>query len=72
MKTFSVVLGILAILGLMVAFIPFLGWLNWFNIVFAMVGLIVAAVAKSRTGLILCSLAIFFGFIRLAFGGGVI
>lgn len=72
MKTFGLVLGILAALGMLLAFIPFLGWLNWFNIPFAIIGLILSAIGRSRGGIILCISAILFGFLRLFLGGGIL
>lgn len=84
MQIASLVFGILSIIGMMVAFIPCFGSLNWLNIPFAVVGFIISIIAFTRTtfppeskgyskaGLILCSLAIVFGFLRLLLGGGVL
>ncbi len=72
MKTLGLIAGILSLLGMMLAFLPFLGWLNWFNIFFAMAGLVINGIARYTTGLLLCAFAIFFGFIRLILGGGVL
>lgn len=72
MKIIGLILGILAALGMLLAFIPLLGWLNWFNIPFAIVGLIFSVISKSKGGTILCIVAVIFGMIRLALGGGII
>ena len=82
MQFVSLLWGIFAILGMLVGFIPFLGALNWLNIPFAGVGIIVAAIAlgttraaskgKSAAGLTCCGIALFFGIIRLALGGGIL
>lgn len=72
MKTLGLILGILAALGMLLAFIPLLGWLNWLNIPFAILGLIFSVIGKSRGGTILCIVAILFGILRLALGGGIL
>ena len=72
MKIIGLILGILAALGMLLAFIPLLGWLNWFNIPFAIVGLIFSVISKSKGGTVLCIVAVIFGMIRLALGGGII
>ncbi len=82
MLVLSLVWGILAALGMVVAFFPCLGSLNWLNIPFAAAGLIlsIVAVATSKqerkgagvAGLVLCAMAVLFGLIRLALGGGIL
>ncbi len=72
MKIIGLILGILAAIGMLLAFIPLLGWLNWINIPFAIVGLIFSVISKSKGGTILCIVAVIFGMIRLALGGGII
>ncbi len=72
MKIIGLILGILAALGMLLAFIPLLGWLNWINIPFAILGLIFSVISKSKGGTILCIVAVIFGIIRLALGGGII
>lgn len=72
MKILGLILGILSGLGMLLAFIPLLGWLNWINIPFAIFGLIISALVKSNSGMVLCATAIIFGMIRLMLGGGII
>jgi len=81
MQVVSLIWGILAIIGMFVAFLPFFGWMNWANIPFSFIGLIISIVATATskgkkgmgiTGIVLCSIAIFFGSIRLIFGAGLI
>lgn len=82
MLVLSLVWGILAALGMVVAFFPCLGSLNWLNIPFSAVGLILSIVALATSkqerkgagvaGLVLCAMAVLFGLIRLALGGGVL
>lgn len=72
MKTLGLILGILAALGMLLAFIPLFGWLNWLNIPFAILGLIFSVIGKSKGGIILCCMAILFGILRLALGGGIL
>lgn len=71
MKTIGMIFGVLAALGMILAFVPLLGWLNWLNIPFAILGLILSAIGKSKGGMILCIVAILFGGVRLIFGGGL-
>jgi hypothetical protein len=82
MQVLSLVWGILAFIGMFVAFFPCLGSMNWINIPFSGIGLILSIVAmvtaktaakgKSIAGIVLCGLAVLFGIIRLAAGGGVL
>ena len=81
MQVLSLIWGILAILGMMVGFFPCLGALNWLNIPFSGIGIIISGIAlgtvgdqpkgSSIAGLVCCIIALFFGIIRLALGGGV-
>lgn len=82
MKIISLIWGILAVLGMILGFIPCLGAYNWINIPFAAVGLIISIIAavnsdkdssnsSAVSGIVMCSIAIIFGFIRLVIGGGI-
>lgn len=80
MQVLSLLWGILAIVGMVVGFFPCLGSLNWLNIPFAGVGIIVSGLALAAgdsskssgvAGLVCCIVALFFGIIRLALGGGI-
>ncbi len=81
MRVLSLLWGILAIVGMVVGFFPCLGSLNWLNIPFAGLGVIVCGIAlvtagsNSKScgiaGLVCCIVALFFGIIRLALGGGI-
>lgn len=72
MKTFGRIFGILAICGMLLGMIPLLGWLNWFNIPLAILGLLISIIGKSKGGIIICVVAIFFGLLRLMLGGGIL
>lgn len=72
MKILGRVFGILAIIGMLLGMIPLLGWLNWFNIPFAILGLVFSIIGKSKGGIIICVVAIFFGLFRLMLGGGIL
>jgi hypothetical protein len=82
MGILSLVWGILALLGFMVGFLPCLGALNWVNIPFALLGLVVGIIATAQAdpgdkgmpigGIVLCSIAIVVGAMRLLLGGGVV
>ena len=83
MQKLSLIWGILSIIGMIVGFIPCLGSLNWLNIPFSVLGLILSVVALTQVhegqskgnaivGIVLCSIAVLFGFMRLALGGGIL
>jgi hypothetical protein len=83
MKTASLVFGILVFTFMLVGFVPCLGALNWINIPLSGIGLIISVIALVQSkqgeekgkvigGLILCSVALIFGIIRLVMGGGVV
>jgi len=72
MKILGRVFGVLAIMGMLLGMIPLLGWLNWFNIPFAILGLVFSIIGKSKGGIIICVVAIFFGLFRLMLGGGIL
>jgi len=68
--------------GMFIAFFPCFGSLNWLNIPFAIIGLIISAVALSKApeasrgsaiaGLVLSCIAVLFGAVRLIMGGGIL
>lgn len=72
MKNLGRTFGVLAICGMLLGLIPFLGWLNWFNIPLAIIGLLISIIGKSKGGIIICIVAIFFGLLRLILGGGIL
>lgn len=82
MQLLALIWGILSIIGFGIAFLPCLGSLNWLNIPFAVVGLIIGIVAASNApvgqrgsavaGIVLSSIAIVFGLLRLVAGGFVL
>jgi hypothetical protein len=82
MQVLALVWGVLASLGLFIGFFPCLGALNWINIPFAVVGLVVSAIAASQAppghkgmanaGVVLCAIASVLGVLRLFLGGGVL
>lgn len=72
MQTAGRLFGIMALVGMIIGFIPLLGWLNWLNIPLAMFGLLLSIAGKSKGGIIICVVAIFFGIFRLMLGGGIV
>jgi uncharacterized membrane protein YjjP (DUF1212 family) len=84
MRAIALAWGVLAIGGMLVAFVPCLGALNWLNIPFAGLGLLVCVlsvvlaaarrqnVAAPVAGAVCCIVAMFFGLLRLAMGGGLL
>jgi len=82
MQTICLLWGIFAIFGMIIGFIPLLGALNWLNIPFAAFGAMLCAIVmgttrerdkgKSLAGLVCCGIALVFGIIRLALGGGIL
>jgi len=82
MSTASLVFGILSIIGMVIAFFPCLGSLNWLNIPFSVIGLVIGIIALNQpqkeqrgnaiAGIVLCTIAIIFGLLRLIVGGGVV
>lgn len=72
MKTIGRIFGILALIGMLIGLIPLFGWLNWINIPLAILGLLLSIIGKSKGGIIICVVAIFFGLLRLILGGGIV
>lgn len=72
MNTIGRIFGILAIIGMLIGMIPLLGWINWLNIPLAIIGLMLSIIGKSKGGIVICVVAIFFGFFRLSLGGGIV
>lgn len=82
MQIVSLAWGILAIIGMTVAFLPCLGALNWLNIPFAVVGLVISILASNNAaagrrnaataGIVLNSIAIGLGAMRLMIGNGIL
>ena len=80
MQLFALIFGILAVTGMFFGFLPFLGWMNWGVIPVAIIGFILSIIflttsRKARgmaiAGLVMCSIAIIVGSIRLCIGGGI-
>jgi hypothetical protein len=72
MNVISTIWGIFVLLLAILALFPFLGWANWFILVLAVIGLIIGAFGKQKTGLILNGIAILIACFRLFIGGGII
>ncbi len=74
------IIGILTGIGATLSIIPLLGWLNWMNIPAAIVGLTLCIIGVNKgknnglgtAGIIINSLIIIFGIIRLVIGGGIV
>ena len=81
MQVAALIFSILAVIGMFFGFIPFLGWMNWGVIPVAIIGFILSIIALITTkkdkgmaiaGLVMCSIAIIVGAIRLVIGGGIL
>ncbi|WP_400191120.1 hypothetical protein [Hymenobacter sp. B81] len=72
MNIISTLWGIVVLLLTILALFPFLGWANWFILVLAVIGLIIGAFGKHKTGMLLNGLAIVIACLRLSIGGGII
>jgi len=72
MNIISILIGILVLVAGLVAFIPLLGWLYWIVIPVAVIGAVVGALSKHRTGLVLNILLIVVFGIRWWMGGFIL
>lgn len=72
MKIIARIWAILTVLLILIAFIPLLGWLNWLAVPFAIIGLLLAVIGKSNGSVVICSVAIVAGILRLIWGWGII
>ena len=82
MQVLGLIWGILAIIGMVIGFFPCLGALNWINVPFSGIGIVISAIAlgtagdkpksNSILGLVLCTIALLFGIVRLFMGGGLV
>ena len=71
MRPAAILLGILAATGLLLGFLPLLGWLNWLLVLPpAVLGLILAVIAKDRGATTLNVAVLALGALRLFLGGG--
>lgn len=79
----SLVMSILSIFGMILGLVPCFGALNWLNIPFAAVTLVIGIVGYIRTppyvdkkipklAILLSTVAIVIGMVRLMIGGGVV
>ncbi|SNS12258.1 hypothetical protein SAMN06295912_101445 [Sphingomonas laterariae] len=68
----SLIIGAIAAMFAIFAFIPFLGWANWLILPFAIVGLIIGLISRSKEGQTLNLVVIGVGCLRLFLGGGII
>jgi hypothetical protein len=82
MQVLGLAWGILSVIGMTVAFLPCLGALNWLNIPFAIAGLAVSIIGANNAapdkrhtataGIVLNSIAIGLGAMRLLMGNGIL
>ena len=72
MNIISTIWGIFVLILAILALFPFLGWANWFILVLAVIGLIIGAFGKQKTGMTLNGIAILIACFRLIIGGGII
>ena len=76
MQVIGLIIGILSFIGMFIFFLPFLGVLNWLNIPFAIIGFVIGIISIINTerkgigiaGIVLCTIAIVVGSIRLMIG----
>lgn len=82
MQVLGLIWGVLAIIGMIIGFFPCLGALNWINVPFSGIGIVISGIAlgtagdkpksSSIVGLVLCTIALLFGIVRLFMGGGLV
>ncbi len=72
MNIISILIAILVLIFGLVAFIPLLGWLYWIVIPIAVIGAVVGALSRHRTGLVLNILLIVIFGIRWWMGGFIL
>ncbi len=72
MNIISILIAILVLICGLVAFIPLLGWLYWIVIPIAVIGAVVGALSRHRTGLVLNILLIVIFGIRWWMGGFIL
>jgi hypothetical protein len=80
MSVIGFILGMLSFFVLFLTIIPFLGWINWLNIPFALLELVFSMIGTAAernkglgvTGIVICSIVIIFGALRLKACGGFI
>jgi hypothetical protein len=72
MNIISILIAILVLITGLVAFIPLLGWLYWIVIPIAVIGAVIGALSRHRTGLVLNILLIIIFGIRWWMGGFIL
>ncbi len=82
MSTAGFILSIISLFGSLVGCVPFLGMVNWISIPLGLVALIFSSVGlqesdpktrgESIAGIVIATIAVVFGFIRLKLGCGII
>lgn len=82
MSLLALVWGCVNFAGFVVALIPCLGMVSWLNIPFALAGVVIGVIAlakdrkeengKAIGGIILCSVSVLGGAVRLLLGGGLL
>ena len=72
LNIFSILIGLLGGLLAIIGLVPFLGWTNWIWLIVPVIGAIVGAISKEKSGLTLNLVVIAFMAVRLSIGGGII
>lgn len=68
----SILVGLLALVIVIPSQIPLLGWGNWFALPLAVVGIVLGALSRSKSGRNLSIVVFLIAVIRLSLGGGII
>ena len=72
LNIFSILIGLLGGLLAIIGLVPFLGWTNWIWLIVPVIGAIVGAISKEKSGLTLNLVVIAIMAVRLSIGGGII
>jgi hypothetical protein len=72
LNVLSILVGLVSLAIVIPSQIPFLGWGNWFALPLIVVGIVLGALSRSKSGRNFCLVVFAVACIRLMLGGGFI
>ena len=71
MNITSKIIGIISFILMAIGLVPLLGIINWIVIPLTLIGILIGAISKKESGMILNGIVLIVAIVRLSIGGGI-